>query len=98
MIFINYRSIPAIVAVPRVNRLFASFLLRRLEFVPYEVHVVLMVDKVIPRFSPEPCGFPLADVIPQNHHIYSAFFRDIGNGASTGHSSTETWTHRTVSE
>jgi hypothetical protein len=90
MIFINYSSIPAIVAVAQVNRLFATFLLRRLEFDPYEVHVGFMVDKVTPRFSPEPCGFPLANVIPQNHHIYSPFFRDIGNVASTGHSSTET--------
>jgi hypothetical protein len=53
MIFINYSSIPAIVAVPQVKRL-----LRRLEFDPYEVRVVFMVDKVIPRFFPEPCGFP----------------------------------------
>lgn len=89
MIFINYSYIPAILAVPQV-RLFASFLLRRLELDPYEIRVGFMVEKVIPRFSREPCGFPLANVIPQNHHIYSAFFRDIGNGASTGHSSTET--------
>lgn len=41
MIFINYSSFPEIVAVPQVNRLFASFLLRRLEFDPYEVRVWL---------------------------------------------------------
>jgi len=74
MIFINYSSIPEIGAVLQVNRLLASFLLRRLEFDPYEVRVGFMVDKVMPRFSPEPCGFPLANVIPQNHRIYSAFF------------------------
>jgi hypothetical protein len=57
MIFINYSSIPAILAVPQVNLLFASFLLRRLEFDPYEVRVGFMVDKVIPRFSPEHCKY-----------------------------------------
>jgi hypothetical protein len=68
-----------------------QFLITEMDFDPYEVRVGFMVDIVVPRFAPEPCGFPLANVIPQNHHIYSAFFfRDIGNGASTGHSSTET--------
>lgn len=73
MIFINYSSIPAVVVVPQANRLFSSFWLRRLEFDPYEVRVGFVVDKVIPRFSPEPCGYPLANVIRQNRHIYSDF-------------------------
>jgi hypothetical protein len=47
MSFISYSSIPEGVAIPYVNRLFASFLLRRFGFFPCEVHVRFMVDKVV---------------------------------------------------
>ena len=76
MIFINYSSIRYIVTVPQVNLLFASFLL-------LEAGDLFLLS---------PCRIygRQSDIIPQNHHVYSAFIRQISNGASTGHSSAET--------